>query len=104
MLMKINKDMTLDVDKDISVENTADILVSLYNGFFGEELARKLSFKDTKWKQELEKHFLSILDNTFDEETKKLFVALNRPFFNKLGILQDKKLPPFISPLIAFRN
>jgi hypothetical protein len=102
-MLKINKDMTVEFEEDVQAEDIVNLMISFYNGQLSTNMASKIQVKDKAFIKKLESVFYDVLFNRFEEEYRNLFISMNKPFFNQLGIGRISP-PPYISPLVAFRK
>lgn len=104
-MLKINDDLTVELDENVTPEQISELIISFYLGTFSTVVAKQISEKSNGWKKELEKTFLELISNRFEEELKQLMIKMNKPFFNNLGIVYEEKRIPFIHPLmVKFNN
>jgi len=102
-MLKINKDMSVELDEDITPEDIVNLMVSFNNGQFTTNIASVLQTKDKTFIKKLEAVFLDVLLNRFDEEYRRIFIGTNGAFFSQLGIGRTSPQPA-ISPLAAFKK
>ena len=102
-MLKINKDMSVELAEDTTPEDIVNILIAFNNNQFTANLASVLQIKDKSFIKRLEQTILEALVTRFDEDYRAVFLSVNRPFFAQLGIGRPTP-PPAISPLNAFKK
>jgi hypothetical protein len=102
-MLKINSDLSVKFDKDLTQKDIVNLLIGMYNGHLAANLASQLQLKSNEWKKELQELFNATINLRYDEEMKNVFVNMNNPFFNQLDI-KIENISPLVHPLNAFKG
>ncbi len=106
-MIKINKDLKIEFDEEVSHSDIVTFLVGMYSGTISRNIARALcETKDKEWRKELVKTYVKLITIAYEDELRNLFLNMNIPLFNNLGIENEKKekVKSAIHPLAAFRD